>query len=62
MKKRTYKCCLCGNKYEGYGNNPWPISLDEEDRCCDMCNVTKVIPARIDLMHRKEANSNNEEV
>lgn len=44
------KCCICGKEFEGYGNNPYPIGRDiysSEDRCCDECNTTKVIPARI---------------
>lgn len=53
------KCCLCGqplwngraivdsdkNKY--FGNSPWPLSTNEEDRCCDKCDDLKVIPERI---------------
>lgn len=30
-----------------YGNNPDPLGDTEEDRCCDCCNGTKVIPARL---------------
>lgn len=40
-------CCLCGDEFEGYGNNPAPL---EGDRCCDACNITKVIPARFERM------------
>ena len=43
----TYKCCICGFKFTGYGNNPWPVSEDPEDLCCDECNYKKVIPERI---------------
>ena len=39
------KCCICGEKFVGFGNNPWPIK--EKGRCCDNCDDTKVIPARI---------------
>jgi hypothetical protein len=39
-------CCLCDQKCEcPYGNNPAPVA--EEGVCCDECNRTKVIPARI---------------
>lgn len=55
------KCCFCGKPlYNGntfissedmkkkyFGNNPYPLSEDEEDRCCDACNMSKVIPARL---------------
>lgn len=45
LEKKT--CCICGKKFGGYGNNPWPVKQDGE--CCDDCNFTKVIPARIKL-------------
>lgn len=44
MKK--YICCICGKEFEGYGNNPAPI---KGDRCCDDCNKSVVIPARLKL-------------
>lgn len=45
------KCCLCGNEIEAvgswtYGNNAQPLA---DGRCCDMCDNTKVLPARIRL-------------
>ena len=39
------KCCICGEKLEGYGNNPAPLA--EKGRCCDRCNLEKVLPARM---------------
>jgi len=44
-----YMCSLCENKCEGWGNNPYPLceESDMEARCCDSCNMTKVLPARI---------------
>jgi len=45
-----YKCCLCGEEYEGYGNNPAPLMKDTDkkpNRCCDKCNYEKVLPERI---------------
>ena len=50
------KCCICGCEIEHpytknyFGNNPWPISINDEDRCCDNCNELYVIPARIELV------------
>jgi len=38
-------CCICGEVFEGYGNNPWPVR--EEGRCCDDCNAQYVIMARL---------------
>ena len=40
-------CCICGEEYEGYGNNAEPY---KEGRCCDECNTSFVIPYRIMLM------------
>ena len=40
------KCSLCGSEYKDYGHNPEPIK-DFKERCCDNCNATKVIPARL---------------
>ena len=46
-EEETFKCCICLNECRGLGNNPDPISENEDDRCCDNCNMTKVIPARL---------------
>jgi len=50
-------CVLCGNPCEpwheeptGYGHNPEPLA--DLGRCCDNCNATKVIPARLGMMVR----------
>ena len=53
-KKENPICCICGNKCENaWGNNPYPVK--EEGRCCDNCNTTKVIPARLEkLVKEKE--------
>lgn len=48
--KKTGKCCLCKGKYTHYGNNPAPLMFDtgkKSNRCCDDCNLTKVIPERL---------------
>jgi len=39
------KCCLCKKQIKGYGNNAQPI---KDGRCCDECNLKKVIPARLE--------------
>lgn len=62
IMNKNYLCCLCGEKYMGYGNNP-DGAIDENneiiewaqgERCCDACNKTKVIPGRLYLItHRK---------
>ena len=40
------KCCLCGEEFEGYGNDPAP--LKDSGECCGRCNAEKVIPARLE--------------
>ena len=46
MKK---KCVICNKIYEGYGNNARPV---KNGSCCDSCNRTVVITARIDNLKR----------
>ena len=42
MKKELefQKCCICGKRFMGYGNNPWPIS--KTGRCCNECNMLTI--------------------
>lgn len=42
-------CNICGRHFTGEGNNPEPI-LPSKFKCCDECNATKVIPARLARM------------
>ena len=44
-KEVEYTCCICGDEFEGYGNNPAPYK--ESGKCCDACNRKFVIPARL---------------
>ena len=50
MKNEITKCCICGDYFDGWGNNPW--SVKKHGDCCDICNCFIVVPARIEL-HRK---------
>ena len=43
-------CCICGKKFIGWGNNPWPVVKDEGATCCDECNGTYVLSARLGQM------------
>lgn len=47
-------CCICGEKIEGYGNNPEPYMSAETGRCCDLCNQKFVVPARLDQQQSAE--------
>lgn len=50
-------CCICGQKFTGWGNNPYPVVTDENARCCNMCNEMRVLPARLaQMFSRKEDN------
>lgn len=40
-------CVICGKEFEGFGNNPEPVKKWDEGLCCDECNNTVVITARL---------------
>ena len=42
-KEKIHRCCLCGKKYKGFGNNAEPLKVG---RCCDTCNYD-VIMSRV---------------
>ncbi len=53
-EKQPLICCLCDTEIQphplsgwAYGNNPDPLGKKATDRCCDECNATKVLPARL---------------
>lgn len=54
MNNQEYVCCICGQKFTGWGNNPYPVVDDDDARCCDMCNQTRVLPARMAQMFSKK--------
>lgn len=41
-------CCICGRKFYGWGNNPWPVK--ESGECCTSCNYDIVLPERLKKM------------
>ena len=40
-------CILCSDLIIGFGHNPEPLASYDDGRACDLCNDTKVIPARL---------------
>ncbi len=42
-----FKCCFCEITVNGPGNNSAPLN---ENRCCNDCNLSLVIPARLKAM------------
>lgn len=43
-----HTCVLCKQPFTGWGNNPAPVK--QRGLCCNDCNDTKVLPARIKAM------------
>lgn len=59
---KNYKCCICGDTFCGWGNNPSPVVNDEDALCCDNCNSLHVIPARMAMIYlQKEKEENQDE-
>lgn len=57
MSNQGYTCCICGKKFAGWGNNPYPVVKEENARCCDYCNNDKVLAARLaQMFSNKEDN------
>lgn len=52
MEKKTTTCCICGKKFIGWGNNPWPVKFEGE--CCSDCNAMFVIPARMERIYNNK--------
>lgn len=48
----SFVCCICGNEFNGWGNNPYPLVKEDNARCCDDCN-TLVIIERIKNLRKK---------
>lgn len=44
MKYEENVCSICFKEFKGFGNNAMPVN---EGRCCDECNRTVVLTARI---------------
>ena len=53
-----FRCCICGQKASGWGNNPWPVK--ESGECCLACDLTVVVPARIKLSENQKTKSNED--
>lgn len=51
-------CVLCKKKFKGWGNDAWPLA---DGYCCDECNSTKVVPARIAQMYGSKNESSLKE-
>lgn len=53
MCKNFLKCSICNEPIEtdqfgwDLGNNPHPLMQNDNDRCCNNCNILYVLPSRI---------------
>lgn len=54
MSELGYECCICGKICTDWGNDPWPVNMSEDARCCDDCNAQIVVPARLKRMYNSE--------
>lgn len=57
MTEARKTCCICGAEITGYGNNPDPLEYPKGAVCCDRCNLSTVIPARIKQAQAGRENS-----
>jgi hypothetical protein len=48
-------CVLCGKAFSEFGNNPWPLATLDDGQCCDSCNGSKVLPARMARLVKAKA-------
>ena len=59
------KCSICkgeievqfgpdGEAFWDKGHNPAPLIIEEDDRCCGVCNDTVVTPLRIAMVMSKD--------
>ena len=60
QRRRRFRCCFCAKIFDGYGNNPEPVEPVEVDPlsdtdpvCCDGCNSSIVVPARMYVMTKE---------
>lgn len=52
-------CCICGKEFEGWGNDPAPVVMDEDAKCCDACDMGVVLPARMTALREKKKDEKN---
>lgn len=45
------QCAICKFTISGYGHNADPVAVG---KCCDSCNLEKVIPARVKAVYEDQ--------
>ena len=60
-EENLLNCCICGIKIQvekstgwRYGNNAEPFGTKDNDRCCNTCNDSIVITARLNSMFNQK--------
>tara|TARA_R110001583_G_scaffold26174_5_gene94477 strand:+ start:232 stop:405 length:174 start_codon:yes stop_codon:yes gene_type:complete len=48
-------CSICSTEFIGFGNNSEPIN---DGQCCDGCNWSLVIPARVSQLDSQDISHN----
>ena len=46
-RTKTGDCCFCGKAHYYGGHNPAPVVTHKGAKCCDECNITVVLKARL---------------
>ena len=58
MSDRNFQCVICENTFEGFGNNPYPLS--EDGRCCNACNIDVIVARFRNIVSKEEDNIEKE--
>lgn len=60
MENEFYVCCICKKAFNGWGNNPYPVDINPDHKCCDTCNNEIVVPTRLEqLLYQKKRGVEN---
>lgn len=51
-KIHRFTCCICHKEVEEFGNDPWPVNIDDNAECCDACDMSVVVTARLNDLKR----------
>lgn len=56
----NHECCFCDADFGRWGHNPAPLMDGSKNACCDECNYTKVLPARLYGMPKPKKTEDDE--
>lgn len=55
----TFKCCICGKEVNEWGNDPWPVDMHPDHKCCNACDMSVVLAARLRSMAKHKEKKND---